>query len=134
MQILMRMVCETKSGYICNFKMYCGQKLKETILSILEHYNYLWYHIYLDNYYKYTNYYNSTKFEFLICCTIWKNWGVPHSLKNIKLAIGETSFWKYLYEWCTCTSTAKKTNVYITIHSAIMKDSNCINCLYGNFI
>ena len=49
--ILLRMVCESESGYICNFQIYAGkgQKLEETILSVLQPYFGYWHHVYQDN-------------------------------------------------------------------------------------
>ena len=51
--ILVRMLCESESGYICNLQVYSGQgrKLQETILSVLEPYLGHWHHVYQDNYY-----------------------------------------------------------------------------------
>jgi len=52
--ILVRVVAESKSGYICNMKMYCGEgrKLAETILDVLTLYKDKYYHVFMDNYYK----------------------------------------------------------------------------------
>ncbi|CAK9796586.1 hypothetical protein ANTQUA_LOCUS799 [Anthophora quadrimaculata] len=89
------MLCEARSGYICNFDIYCarGIKLKEIILSVLSPYLYLWYDIYMDNYY------NSVAIteELLqkqtnVCRTLRKNRGVPHCLKNINLKESGTDF------------------------------------------
>ena len=50
---MVRMVCETDTGYICNMELYTGQgkKLEETILSVLGCNLGLWHHVYQDNYY-----------------------------------------------------------------------------------
>ncbi|KAI4475986.1 hypothetical protein M0804_013971 [Polistes exclamans] len=78
--ILIRMLCESESGYTCNFEIYSGQgkKLQETILSILEPYLSCWHHIYQKNYY---NSVSTAELLFkrktLVCDTIQKNRGLP---------------------------------------------------------
>ena len=51
--ILVKMVNESETGYICNLEIYKGEgkKLQETILSVLQPYLASWHHIYQDNYY-----------------------------------------------------------------------------------
>lgn len=95
--ILIRMLCESESGYICNFEVYSGQgkKLQETILSVLEPYLGQWHHIYQDNYY------NSVstaelllRKKTLLCGTIRENRGLPKILieKSKSLHRGEMTF------------------------------------------
>ena len=50
--LLVRMVTESTSGYILNFKIYAGEgkKLQETIFTLLEPYLDQNYHVYQDNY------------------------------------------------------------------------------------
>ncbi|XP_037935156.1 piggyBac transposable element-derived protein 4 [Teleopsis dalmanni] len=93
--LLIRMVCEAKTGYICNFRMYCGvgSRLQDTILNLLKPYCNLWHHIYMDNYY------NSVatceillQNSFRTCGTIRVNRGLPSCLKNPKLAREESIF------------------------------------------
>jgi len=47
------MLCEARTGYVCNFRVYAadGQKLKDTVLSVIGPYKNMWHHIYQDNYY-----------------------------------------------------------------------------------
>ncbi|KAL6420058.1 hypothetical protein ACFW04_011915 [Cataglyphis niger] len=95
--ILIRMLCESESGYICNFEIYSGQgkKLQETILSILEPYLDCWHHIYQDNYY---NSVSTAELLFrrktLVCGTIRENRGLPKVLleKSKSLHRGEMTF------------------------------------------
>ncbi|PSN34409.1 hypothetical protein C0J52_20640, partial [Blattella germanica] len=51
--ILVRMLCEAKSGYICNMDIYTaeGKKLDETIMSVLENNLNVNHHVYQDNFY-----------------------------------------------------------------------------------
>ncbi|EFN87013.1 PiggyBac transposable element-derived protein 4, partial [Harpegnathos saltator] len=91
--ILVRMLCEATSGYICNFKVYSGTagRLQDTVLSILRPYMGFHHHIYMDNYYNSVNtaellLQNSTR----ICGTIRSNRGLPQNLKNIRLNEHET--------------------------------------------
>lgn len=51
--ILVRMVCESNTGYICNFEIYCGEgkRLIETIQTVVSPYTDLWHHVCMDNYY-----------------------------------------------------------------------------------
>ena len=51
--VLVRMVCEATTGYICNLDIYCrqGKPLLQTITTLLEPYVNLWHHLYMDNYY-----------------------------------------------------------------------------------
>ncbi|KAK2579429.1 hypothetical protein KPH14_002641 [Odynerus spinipes] len=93
--ILVRMLCEATSGYICNFKVYSGTpgRLQDTVLSILRPYMGFHHHIYMDNYYNSVNtaellLQNSTR----ICGTVRSNRGLPQNLKNIRLNEHETKF------------------------------------------
>nr|QPD02194.1 PiggyBac6 [Dichotomius schiffleri] len=89
------MVCESTTGYICNFEIYCGQgkRLLETIQTVLSPYTNLWHHVYMDNYYNSVE--NSEKLlgeNIRICGTIRKNRGLPDCLKIVSLKRGETTF------------------------------------------
>ena len=113
--------------------MYCGSE-HLPILSVFEPYNYQWHHIYLDNCCKVIRTATTlTKFDFSICGTIRKN--RADSLKNIKLAIGETSFLRK-NDVLVQVRRPKKTNAYMIfrIRSTVTKDSNRVNHLSGNFI
>jgi hypothetical protein len=51
--ILVQLVCESMSGYICNIQIYDGKcgPLTETVSLLLEPYEGKGYHLYQDNYY-----------------------------------------------------------------------------------
>uniref|UniRef100_G1Q6F5 PiggyBac transposable element-derived protein domain-containing protein n=1 Tax=Myotis lucifugus TaxID=59463 RepID=G1Q6F5_MYOLU len=82
--LLVRMVCESDTGYICNMEIYTaeGRKLQETVLSVLGPYLGIWHHIYQDNYYNATStaellLQNKTR----VCGTIRESRGLPPNLK-----------------------------------------------------
>jgi len=52
--VLVRMVCEAVSGYICNMEIYSaeGSKLEDTVLSLLDGNLGQNHHVYQDNFYK----------------------------------------------------------------------------------
>ncbi|KOC69179.1 hypothetical protein WH47_07630, partial [Habropoda laboriosa] len=51
--ILVRMVCEGTTGYICNFDVYCAQgyRLNTTVHLLLQPFINLGHVVYMDNYY-----------------------------------------------------------------------------------
>lgn len=55
--ILVRVLSESQTGYICNMEIYCGQgkKMQDTVTTILEPYFGYWHHLYMDNYYNTLN-------------------------------------------------------------------------------
>nr|XP_012153228.1 PREDICTED: piggyBac transposable element-derived protein 4-like [Megachile rotundata] len=122
--ILVRMVCEASSGYICNLEIYCaqGKSLIATILSVLSPYLNLWHDIYMENYY------NSVKVaeELLqrktnVCGTIRANRGVPNCLKSATLKNKSMEFRRkgkiLVQKW---NSAKKSITMISTIHSAEM--------------
>ncbi|XP_015596321.1 piggyBac transposable element-derived protein 4-like [Cephus cinctus] len=127
--ILVRMVCEAVTGYICNFHIYAadGNKLEDTVLTVLEPYKNLWHEIYQDNYY------NSVKMaqillenKMRVCGTIRKNRGLPQSLKTLRLTRGQYEFRRnreiLLEVW---NNGRRNVNMISTIHSAqLMKSTN----------
>ncbi|XP_013775229.1 piggyBac transposable element-derived protein 4-like [Limulus polyphemus] len=82
--LLVRMVCESDTGYTCNMEIYTGEgkKLEETIYSVLAPNLGLWHHVYQDNYYNSTSIANLfLEHEKRVCGTIRVNRGLPPSLK-----------------------------------------------------
>ncbi|XP_043259649.1 piggyBac transposable element-derived protein 4-like [Colletes gigas] len=122
--ILVRMVCEAVSGYICKLEIYCaqGKTLQTTIFSTLHPFLNLCHHIYMDTYY------NSTKiteklleYETGVCGTIRKNRGVPNCLKNVNLKENTTAYRRKNNTLIQAWKTKKKLVYMIsTIHSADM--------------
>ncbi|XP_046837222.1 piggyBac transposable element-derived protein 4-like [Vespa crabro] len=86
--ILVRMLCDSVTGYISRYKMYSGIKkpLKDTVIKLLKNVTGKWNHLYMDSYY------NSVELaedlltkKIRICGTLRKNIGLPAKLKNCKL-------------------------------------------------
>jgi len=95
--LLGRMVTVSTSGYILNFDIYAGEgnKLQETIFTLLEPYLEQNYHVYQDNYYNHvTNAETLLSRQVRICGTITVNMGLPPEMKNESQSQkrGETSF------------------------------------------
>lgn len=129
--VLTRMLCESKSGYISNFKIYAekGITLFETVSSLLSHCRGLWHHVYMDNFY---NSYNMAKElyndKFGVCGTLRLNRGLPDILKKCKLKIGETIFRQkqqvLIQVW---KNKAKKdVRMITTIHDAKMAEATSV--------
>ncbi|CAK9801059.1 PiggyBac transposable element-derived protein 4 [Anthophora plagiata] len=123
--ILVRMLCEATSGYICNFKVYSGSEatLESTVLTILDPYVGFHHHVYMDNYY------NSVHTAELLLQkktrvrgTIRANRGLPRNLKNVTLKQHESKFARkrqvLLHVWQATKNRTVRT--ISTIHSAEM--------------
>ena len=88
--VLVRMVCETVSGYICNMEIYSaeGKKLEDTVLSLLNKNLGQNHHIYQDNFY------NSVRLaetlldmKVRVCGTMRVNRGIPRDLERGRQAL-----------------------------------------------
>ena len=123
--ILVRMLSEAVTGYVCNFDVYAadGKKLEDT--AVIEPYKNIWHQIYQDNYY------NSVKMARIllknkvrVCGTIRKNRGLPRSLKTIQLSRGQYEFRRnhqiLLEVW---NNGRRNVNMISTIHSAQLTES-----------
>lgn len=126
--ILVRILCESESGYICNFEVYTGEgkKLQETILSVLKPYLGYWHHVYQDNYY------NSVstaeillKNKTLVCGTIRENRGLPKVLieKSKNLQRGEMTFVRKGPILFITWKDKRLVRMISTIHDASMKST-----------
>lgn len=69
------------------------QKLEDTVLSLIEPYKNMWYHVYQDNYR------NNVKMAKIllknkvrVCGTIRRNRGLPQPLRTTKLSRGQHEF------------------------------------------
>jgi len=124
--ILIRMVCEARTGYICNFRIYDGKgsRLQETILDLLQPYANLWHHVYMDNYY---NSVDTTKVllktGFRSCGTIRTNRGLPACLKHANLKKGESMFRRQKDILLQCWQSKRTVRMISTIHSATIVES-----------
>lgn len=87
--ILVRMLCESETGYICNFEIYSseGKKLHETLLSVLEPYLDSWHHVYQDNCYNSI----STAEILLEKASLWYHRGKPWLAKGTKRKVKDSS-------------------------------------------
>jgi len=83
--VLVRMVCEAVSGYVCNMQIYSaeGKKLEEAVLSLLDRNLGQNHHIYQDNFY------NSVRLaqslldrNVRVCGTMRANRGIPRDLEG----------------------------------------------------
>ena len=128
--ILVRIVCEASTGYICNLEMYHarGNKLLETLDTVLKPYSNKNHHVYMDNYY------NSVETSEILlknkirtCGTIRINRGVPESLGQTKLKVGQTAYRRkgdtLIQKWMS----TKEIRLISNIHSAKMLVSNNID-------
>lgn len=124
------MVCEAKTGYICTFKIYHGDgsRLQDTVLQLLQQYENLWHHVYMDNYYNSVDTCNLLlRHGFRSCGTIRKNRGLPACLKNAKLKRGETMFRRrkdiLLHSW----QSKRPVRMITTIHPATIVESHNVD-------
>ena len=83
--LVVRMVCEAVSGYICNMEIYAAErkKLQDTVLSLLDRNLGHHHHLYQDNFY------NSVKLaetllgrNVRLCGTMRANRGIPRDLEE----------------------------------------------------
>jgi len=95
--VLVRMVCEAVSGYICNMEIYSaeGKKLEETVLSLLDRNLGQNHHIYQDNFYNNVGL-TQTLLErnVRVCGTMRANRGIPRDLEDDgkRLKRGQSAF------------------------------------------
>jgi len=85
---LIRMVCEARTGYICNFRKYDGEgsRLQQTISHLLQPFASLWHHVYMDNYYNGVDTIKALlENGFQSCGTIRTNRALPACLQNANL-------------------------------------------------
>ncbi|XP_035731242.1 piggyBac transposable element-derived protein 4-like [Vespa mandarinia] len=128
--LLCRMLCEARSGYICNMEIYCANgKQLDQITSLLDTNIGLAYHLYMDNYY------NSIRTAELllkngtrVCGIITANRGIPESMKHIRLKTGNYTF-KRKNEILVQARKPKRKIVYMisTIHSAELTNTTKVH-------
>ncbi|XP_012277177.1 piggyBac transposable element-derived protein 4 [Orussus abietinus] len=128
--ILVRMLSEASTGYLCNFQLYCGRgdPLEKTISHLLNKSENLWHHVYMDNYYNSITLAESllTK-KIRICGTIRKNRGFPKDLNDLRLRIGEFDFRRkgevLVLKW----KDKQDVRMISTIHNADVVETGKIN-------
>ena len=83
--ILVRMVCKSSTGYICNLQIYDGKcrLLTEMVGFLLKPYEGRGYHLYQDNYYNSVHQMNELLQKLIwVCGTIRVNRGLPKHMKE----------------------------------------------------
>lgn len=138
--ILCRMVCESATAYIANFKIYSGvySKLEDTVKYLLAPFKGLWHHIYMDNFYNSLSLaLKLIKDKFRMCGTIRLNRGLSYLLKTVKLAPSETKFQRkdeaLVQVWKQKKSKAN-VKMISTIHNSDMKTTSKKDRISGEFI
>ena len=136
-ELLVRMVCEATSGYICNLEVYTteGKNLIQTITLVLEPYIKLWHHVYMDSYYNSvanTEILLSKKFR--TCGTIRVNRGLPTSLKTLQLKKGESRFCRRNDTLLQVWRSKNCARMISNIHSAEICDTNKVDSKTGQII
>nr|XP_033320948.1 piggyBac transposable element-derived protein 4-like [Megalopta genalis] len=130
--ILIRMLCESSTGYVCNFDIYSGTKnsLESTIWGLVSNISNMWYHIYMDNYY------NSVEIakqlllkKIKVCGTIRANKGLPLCLRKSKLSVFETRFKRQGEVLIQLWKNDKKRDIRMisTIHNSDVINTGIIN-------
>ncbi|XP_076160840.1 piggyBac transposable element-derived protein 4 isoform X2 [Ptiloglossa arizonensis] len=121
--LLVRMVRESDTGYICNMEIYSDERksLDETVLSILGPNLELWHHVYQDNYYNSVLIANTLlEHKTRVCGTIRVNRGLPQSLQDeaSTLKKGEIVFRRKGDILLLIWKDAREVRMISTIHDA----------------
>lgn len=90
--ILIRMMCDSITGYISSFKIYSGvgQPLAKTVMELLTPSYGKWHHLYMDNYYNSVELAeNLLEKKIRVCGTIRQNRGFPEKLKRANVNVFE---------------------------------------------
>ncbi|XP_053960478.1 piggyBac transposable element-derived protein 4-like [Anastrepha ludens] len=128
--ILVRMLCDSETGYICNMQIYSAQgiRLIETIHILVAPYTDVNHHLYMDNYYNSVdNTIALLKKKIRLCGTIRKNRGLPECLKKTNLKKGQTIFRRKGDVLLQIWQSKKEVCFISSIHSAEMKESHNID-------
>lgn len=126
--ILVRMLCDSTTGYISSFKIYSGvgQPLKNTVMELLTHFCGKWHHLYMDNYYNSVELAENlfTK-KIRVCGTVRQNRGFPEKLKHSKLNVFETRYQRKgeVLAQLWRASKTKMIRMISTIHNANLIDT-----------
>lgn len=128
--ILVRILSESDTGYICNFEIYAAQGLRliETIQTVVSPYTDVWHHLYMDNYYNSVD--NTVALlqkKIRVCGTIRKNRGLPECLKKTDLQRGDTIFRRKNDILLQVWKSKKEVSLISSIHSAEMKESHNVD-------
>ncbi|XP_047365376.1 piggyBac transposable element-derived protein 4-like [Vespa velutina] len=126
--ILVRMLCDSVTGYISRYKIYSGIKklLKDIVIKLLKNVTGKWHHLYMDNYYNSVELAEDLLMKKIhVCGTLRKNRGLRAKLKNCKLNTFET---KYQRRGAVLVQVWKATKMKIirtisTIHNGGLVDT-----------
>ncbi|KAL6416949.1 hypothetical protein ACFW04_014775 [Cataglyphis niger] len=120
--LLVRMACDSITGYILDFKLYSGtgQKIEKTVMDLLKNYSNKWHHVYMDNLY---NSVNLAKKLILNKIRLYR--GLSEFLKKAKLKVMKTRFARQGEILLQLYKTNKKRDIRMisTIHNADVCDA-----------
>lgn len=126
--LLVRMACDSVTGYILGFKLYSGtgQKIEKTVMDLLKNYFNKWHHVYMDNLYNSVNLAKKLiLYKIRLCGTIRVHRGLPEFFKKAKLKVMETIFARQGKILLQLYKTNKKRDIrmILTIHNADICDT-----------
>lgn len=126
--LLVKMACDSITGYILGFKLYSGtgQKIETTVMDLLKNYLNKWHHIYMDNLQNSVNLVKKLILDKIrLCRTIRIHRGLPEFLKKAKLEVMETKFARQGEILLQLYKTNKKRDIRMisTIHNADICDT-----------
>lgn len=126
--ILVRMLCDSITGYISLFKIYSGSKkpLKNTVTKLLENVTGKWHHLYVDNYYNSVDLAEDLLMKKIhVCGTLRQNRGLPAKLKNYKLDVFESKYQRRIAVLAQIWKPTKTKIIRIisTIHNSGLVDT-----------
>jgi hypothetical protein len=127
--ILVRMVCESMSGNICNMQIYDGKSrpLNETVGLLLELYEGKGYHLYQDNYYNIVCLAEELLQKSIrVSGTIRVNRGLPKDMieEAKKLKKGEVTFCRKQDVLLVTCQDKRLVNMISTLHTAAVVDDS----------
>jgi hypothetical protein len=101
--ILVRVLCETKTGYISNMEICTaqGKKLSDTVMSVLENNLGVHHHVHQHNFYNSVNLVgNLLKHKIRVCGTMMPNRGILKDLEKEakELKRGQSSFQRKVWK------------------------------------
>jgi hypothetical protein len=93
---MIRMVCDSATGYICNLEIYCGQSgsLKNTVQGLLQPFAGVGRIVYMDNFYNSVKLFLLQGKKFGVVGTMRKNHGIPKRMTRVaeNLKRGEMTY------------------------------------------
>ncbi|XP_047360348.1 piggyBac transposable element-derived protein 4-like isoform X2 [Vespa velutina] len=126
--ILIRMLCDSITGYISSFKIYSGvgQPLAKTVMELLAPSYGKWHHLYMDTYYNSVELAgNLLEKKIRVCGTIRQNRGFPEKLKRVNVNVFEACHQRKgeVLALVWRTSKTKTIRMISTIHNATLTNT-----------